>query len=754
MNTIFNEYKSAKSSIGLTKHTDMINAPSKQTIENIMTQTTIMIYSQLNKLKESLIKPKKPTNKHSNKNKTWWSTPWQKQHVLAICSYREWLKVRNQDLPKAAALWKEYIKYKDKARSIKRTNIKLNKKKEFSKLDLDIKHKINEFYNTIKRKIRFRRYIEASIEDLEIMFRSLFNDKLNPNKEDDPLRTGLVNDFINEMDSKHQHEYKIDDKSIKSILARLPNKKAIGYTNMNYEMFKYADRTMMAKLIHELFTDIIRYSTVPRQFNISIIKPLCKDPAKPTYDTANLRPIAISDPLTNIFERLLKIEFNKVYKSDERQFGFKSNSSCHHAIYLLNECINTALGSNLPIYIIAIDASKAFDKINRTYLYYNLIKLNMPPPLIMATIRYYEKSLMMVYKDGIYSNTFEVTRGVKQGGSVSPDLWCYYSEGLTKLIRDSKIGIEIYNKTIIGSIMFADDTTAIGTNPSDCKKLVKIIDDYGIEQEITYNGDKTNLIIISNRTVHYPNDLVLNGKVIQRTEVIKFLGVMISGLNTNTCHINSRIDKLNKGVFVLKRAGISSPYVNIHTKIFMYKTYLRPILTYGMELCTMTKSELEYLKICENNIIKHILNLNFRNRHTALLIALGVMPLDEHLTIMKLRLFIRLTQANITKNVINTRLKTIETQRPGRNDLMREVYLIIKDKLLEKFTMSNMIYEAERHIEEIQMKQIAIRQHDETVNEFLNIIRNNTTTKCIQLRELTSSFDHIDLRASPEDLIL
>jgi hypothetical protein len=85
---------------------------------------------------------------------------------------------------------------------------------------------------------------------------------------------------------------------------------------------------------------------------------------------------------------------------------------------------------------------------------------------------------------------------------------------------------------------------------------------------------------------------------------------------------------------------------------------------------------------------------------------------------MKLRLFIRLTQANITKNVINTRLKTIETQRPGRNDLMREVYLIIKDKLLEKFTMSNMIYEAERHIEEIQMKQIAIRQHDETVNEF------------------------------------
>jgi len=172
-------------------------------------------------------------------------------------------------------------------------------------------------------------------------------------------------------------------------------------------------------------------------------------------------------------------------------------------------------------------------------------------------------------------------------------------------------------------------------------------------------------------------------------------------------------------------------------------------------LCTMTKSELEYLKICENNIIKHILNLNFRNRHTALLIALGVMPLDEHLTIMKLRLFIRLTQANITKNVINTRLKTIETQRPGRNDLMREVYLIIKDKLLEKFTMSNMIYEAERHIEEIQMKQIAFRQHDETVNEFLNIIRNNTTTKCIQLlRELTSSFDHIDLRASPEDLIL
>ena len=81
---------------------------------------------------------------------------------------------------------------------------------------------------------------------------------------------------------------------------------------------------------------------------------------------------------------------------------------------------------------------------------------------------------------------------------------------------------------------------------------------------------------------------------------------MISSNNTNTTHIESRIDKLNKGLFGLIHTGILSYIVSPLTKAFMYKVYLRSILMYGLDLCTLTKREEDYIKICESNLIKCI----------------------------------------------------------------------------------------------------------------------------------------------------
>ena len=107
---------------------------------------------------------------------------------------------------------------------------------------------------------------------------------------------------------------------------------------------------------------------MPKHLKISILRPLCKNPKKPKYLTGNLRPIAISDPLTNVFEKILKIvQIKKLFKCDSLQFSFKSKSSCKHAIFALNECINKALRDSFTLFLIAIDASKAFDKINRWY---------------------------------------------------------------------------------------------------------------------------------------------------------------------------------------------------------------------------------------------------------------------------------------------------------------------------------------------------------------------------------------------------
>ena len=99
---------------------------------------------------------------------------------------------------------------------------------------------------------------------------------------------------------------------------------------------------------------------------------LIKDEKKSASDLNNIRPITISDTIANIYEKLIMPEAQKTHTEHKLQFGFKKNSSCDHAIYVLKETANFYESRNRPIQVCAIDASKAFDKVNRMLMMYKL----------------------------------------------------------------------------------------------------------------------------------------------------------------------------------------------------------------------------------------------------------------------------------------------------------------------------------------------------------------------------------------------
>ncbi|RNA17576.1 Retrovirus-related Pol poly from transposon [Brachionus plicatilis] len=85
---------------------------------------------------------------------------------------------------------------------------------------------------------------------------------------------------------------------------------------------------------------------------------------KSKTDVNNVRPITISDTLANIYEKIILNEIDKTHSGTPNQFGFKSNSSCSHAVFTVKELALRSLKKNKPLYACAIDASKAFDKMN------------------------------------------------------------------------------------------------------------------------------------------------------------------------------------------------------------------------------------------------------------------------------------------------------------------------------------------------------------------------------------------------------
>ena len=79
--------------------------------------------------------------------------------------------------------------------------------------------------------------------------------------------------------------------------------------------------------------------------------------------------------MPDLLESSLQLQLNKEHIDKDKQFGFKINSSCSHAIFVMNQAIKWSKQIKRKLYICAIDAIKAFDKINRTILWSRLIDL-------------------------------------------------------------------------------------------------------------------------------------------------------------------------------------------------------------------------------------------------------------------------------------------------------------------------------------------------------------------------------------------
>ena len=143
--------------------------------------------------------------------------------------------------------------------------------------------------------------------------------------------------------------------------SELANGKAIGLRGVSYEMLKYGTTNSFIKFMTKFFNCIISDQIIPDVFNLSILKPIIKSNDKTSNDVNNLRPLAMSDAIANCFERIILNQIKQQHTDHNKQFGFKSNSSCSHAIFTLNQAARHAIHIGKRLYACAIDASKAFD---------------------------------------------------------------------------------------------------------------------------------------------------------------------------------------------------------------------------------------------------------------------------------------------------------------------------------------------------------------------------------------------------------
>lgn len=220
-----------------------------------------------------------------------------------------------------------------------------------------------------------------------------------------------------------------------------------------------------------------------------------KDPA----EIENYRPIMLLNTdyklLTKIMALLLMKPIRDLIHLD--QVGFIPKRQIFDHIRLAKTVLTYTETMDVDGVIVALDQEKAYDKIRHDYLWDTLNKFDLPDIFTNTVKSLYENAYTQVAINGMMSEPFRVTRGVRQGDPLSCLLFDMAIKPLVCKIRQSETieGLNIPGlQENIKINLFADDPT-LYLNKNDRLDLVEtILDEWCEVSGAKFNLEKTEII--------------------------------------------------------------------------------------------------------------------------------------------------------------------------------------------------------------------------------------------------------------------
>ena len=119
-----------------------------------------------------------------------------------------------------------------------------------------------------------------------------------------------------------------------------------------------------------------------------------KDKKKSLCTSSNYRAIALSSIFGKILDWIILIKEQSSLFSSELQFGFKkglSTTQCTNSMLVIIDYYNYNKSS---VYVLMLDASKAFDRVNYCKLFSELLKRDISPLILRLLLHMYTNQML------------------------------------------------------------------------------------------------------------------------------------------------------------------------------------------------------------------------------------------------------------------------------------------------------------------------------------------------------------------------
>ena len=280
--------------------------------------------------------------------------------------------------------------------------------------------------------------------------------------------------------------------------------------------------------------------------------------------------------VSKVFEKLVN---NRIVDHLEKcclfsdfQYGFRSSRSTADLLTVVSDRIARAFNRSGATRAVALDISKAFDRVWHAGLLHKLKSYEISGQIFGLISSFLSNRWLWVVLDGKSSQEYPVNAGVPQGSIRGPALFLLY---INDPPDDVICNIAIYDDdtTLYSKCGQASDLWQQLELASELEPDLQDTVDWGRKKLVDFNAGKTQLVSFDRSKNTGAIDVKMDGSVLEEKTTLKMLGLTFSSKLDWDAYVVSIAKTASKKIGALIR---SMKFFSPEVALYLYKSTIQP----------------------------------------------------------------------------------------------------------------------------------------------------------------------------------
>ena len=298
---------------------------------------------------------------------------------------------------------------------------------------------------------------------------------------------------------------------------------------------------------------------------------------------------------------------------DQSSLQFQGEGSSHElAAVLLTECIKYSQNVlKKPLYVLYLDASSAFDVVQKELLINNLYSLHHNDNLILHIANRLSNRQTILDWDGVLMGPIADEQGLEQGGLNSSEFYKIFAKEQLTTAQMSELGVRMKNLTV-SAIGQADDTLLLSNDIYALYFLLQLTLCFCSKHNVELSVEKLKLqaYAVSSEDLELLHNLIkVYGRTIPFSNEAEHVGIIRSTLG-NSPSILARISAHRNALSAVLHTGIAKGHrANPVSSVKINQLYGIPVLLSGLSTLVLTRNEVDIVDRHHCETLRRLLRL-------------------------------------------------------------------------------------------------------------------------------------------------